>query len=111
MTSTDERNHSDCYRAKSEIRDIHQQRELVDRNLMKLPARGHFARCGKWTTSGEGKGDWLSTWSRLTIEDNLGLRPEYLKDQDKSIGTEMVSEEKSYLLNIAEQICQIPRER
>jgi hypothetical protein len=43
MTSTDDRNHSDCYLAKSEIRDIHQKRELVDRNGMKLLGVGHFA--------------------------------------------------------------------
>jgi hypothetical protein len=90
MTSTDDRNHSDCYRAKSGIRDIHQQRELVDRNLMKLPGRGHFACCRKWTRGGEGKGGWLSTWSIgqgsefvMTIEGNLGLPPEYLKDQEE----------------------------
>jgi hypothetical protein len=90
MTSTDDRNHSDCYRAKAEIRDIHQKREIVDQNWMKLLGRGHFACCQKWTTGGDGKGGRLSTWSigqgsefAKTIEENLGLRREYLKDQDK----------------------------
>jgi hypothetical protein len=45
MTSTDDRNHSDCDRVKAGIRDIREQRELVDRNLMNLPGAGRFARC------------------------------------------------------------------
>jgi hypothetical protein len=46
MTASDDRSHSDCHRAKSESRDIHQKRELVDRNVMKLFGRG-------WTTWGK----------------------------------------------------------
>jgi hypothetical protein len=90
MASTDDRNLSDCDRAKAEIHDIHKQRELVVRNLMKLLGRGHFAGCRKWTTWGEGKGGGLGTWSIgqgielvKTIEDNLGLRREYLSCQEK----------------------------
>jgi hypothetical protein len=90
MTSNDDRNHSDCSRAKAEIREIQHERELVDQNPMKLLGRGHFACCPKWTAWGEGKGRWLSPWSIgqgsefvYTIDENLGLRPAYLKDQDK----------------------------
>jgi hypothetical protein len=53
MTATDDRGPSDYQRAKFEPRDIHQQRELVDRNLMKLPGRGRFAGC--WTSKSWGK--------------------------------------------------------
>jgi hypothetical protein len=47
MTSTDDRNLFDCLWAKSETRDIPQQRELVDRKWMKLLGWGGFASC--WT--------------------------------------------------------------
>jgi hypothetical protein len=50
MTSTGDRNHSDCYRAKSDIRDIRQQRELVNRNLMNRPGRVLFPLCWTWKT-------------------------------------------------------------
>jgi hypothetical protein len=90
MTSTDDRNHSDCDRGKCEIRDIHKKRELVDRNLTKLLGHGHFGCCRKWTTSGEGKGGRLSPWSVgqgsefvMPIEANHGFRPEYPKDQNE----------------------------
>jgi hypothetical protein len=66
MTATDERNLSDCLRAKAQIREIHKKREIVVRNLMKLLGPEHFACCRKWTTWGEGKGGWLSTWSRCS---------------------------------------------
>jgi hypothetical protein len=47
MTSTDERNHPDWKQVNSETPDIHQQRELVDRNLMKLLGPVPSACC--WT--------------------------------------------------------------
>jgi hypothetical protein len=52
MTSTDDRNHSDCQRAKVETRDIHTHCEPVDRNLMKSPRRGRLARRWTWTPWG-----------------------------------------------------------
>jgi hypothetical protein len=96
MASTDDRNHSDCHRAKAEIRDIHQKREIVGRNWMKLLGRGHFACCRNWTTWGVGRatgrphcrGGQGSDFVK-TIEENLGLAREYLKGQKKEIETEI----------------------
>jgi hypothetical protein len=45
MRSTDDRNFSDFHQAKFEARDIHDQRELIERNLTKLPGRVPFVRC------------------------------------------------------------------
>jgi hypothetical protein len=52
--ASDDRGHTDLAGEKCPTRDIPQQRELIDRNLMKLPGCGHFACCWTWKTWGNG---------------------------------------------------------